>query len=155
MGRAAIASGANWEPLTVDLPIAPQSDERWIVHRVTLHGEAAVNPQSAQSPCSGIFLVSPGTRPESLADGQAGWSVEARGVPMPSGIVINYSFLPSSGRYAYVISLTQSNPQPIDPDTTIRAVLSCNPGSAQPGPGGGSFGILTVMGYREFYPRGR
>lgn len=143
------------EALTVDLQSGPLTDERWLVHRVTLQGECAANPQNAQSPISGIFLVQPGTVVESLADGQAGWNVESRGMAMPAGVVVNYTFIPSTGRYAFVISLTQSSPQPIDSDTIVRAVLSCNPGTAVPGPGAGSWGMLTVQGYREQLPQDR
>lgn len=148
----------GWEPLVVDLqaPPTPNEDEVWSISRVTVWGECAVNPPNAQTPVLGLFLIPLALPAETLADANnaaRGWNPATRGVPLPAGVVANVTPLPS-GIYAYSISLTQSTPIPVNPGETLRAVISCNPGTAQPGPGvtaGGiaSWGELIVMGTRR------
>lgn len=136
------------EALTVTLPATPGAGERWIISRLTLHGVCAVTPINSQSPITGLFLVPVGTIEESLADGQGtvGWNIAARGIPLPAGVVVNATFIPTSNTYAYVISLTQSSPLILTAGQTLRGVISCNPGTLTPGPGAGSWGVLTAMG---------
>lgn len=148
---SAYARTTDWEALTVTLrgPVAP---EYWEVSRLTLHGVTATNPSTAQSPIAGLFLVPEGAVIESLADGQSlvGWNIESRGIPLPAGVVNNYTTVAAATvSYAYVISLTQSTPIIIRPGETLRGMVSVNPGTAQPGPGAGSWGILTAMGVRR------
>lgn len=146
---------AGWEALTVTIGNQPLPGREWIVSRLTMHGEAMNNPQLAQSPISGLFLVPYGTVIETLADGQAaagsvGWNVASRGIPLPAGVVVNSTLIPlATPRYAYTLSLTQSNPIVVPAGMTLRAVLSCNPGTLQPGPGAGSWGNLTAMGFQR------
>lgn len=145
------AETTAWEALTATLAQTPAPNERWIINRMTMHGVCAANPALAQSPVAGLFLVQAGTEVESEGEGQSavGWNIRSRGIPLPSGVVVNSTFIASSATYAYVISLTQSTPLVISPGQTLRGVLSCNPGTLQPGPGSGSWGFLTAMGAIE------
>lgn len=151
------ASGrtTGWEALTVTLGNQPLPGEEWIVSRLTLHGAVATNPLLAQSPISGLFLVPYGAPIETLAQGDdtagsIGWNIESRGIPLPAGVVINSTLIPIAPiSYAYCISLTQSSPIIVSAGQTLRAVLSCNPGTPQPGPGANSWGVLTAMGFRR------
>lgn len=139
---------AGDEALTVTLAATPAPGERWIISRLTLHGICAVSPINAQSPITGLFLVPVGTEEETLSDGQSviGWNIKARGIPLPAGVVVNVTFIPSSNTYAYVLSLTQSSALVLTSGQTLRGVVSCNPGTLVPGPGAGSWGVLTAMG---------
>lgn len=149
---------AAWEPLTVTFENTPQSGQVWVITRLTLHGVCAVNPPNSQSPITGLFMVQSGTPEETLAEAQgaAGWNIVSRGVPLPAGVVVGVTPIPGAlgNSYAYQISLTQSSPLILFPGQTLRGVINCNPATAQPGPGAGSFGILTAMGSIHSNQRG-
>lgn len=137
------------ETLTVTLNGGPLAGEVWIIPRLTMHGVCSVNPSTAQSPISGLFMVQFGTEVESLTDAQsvAGWNIRSRGIPLPSGVVVNVTTIPGPPvSFAYCISLTQSTPLIVTPGQTLRGVLSSNPGTPIPGPGAGSWGVLTAIG---------
>lgn len=137
------------EPLTVTLNQTPQNGDTWIISRLTMHGCCAVTPAVSQSPISGLFLVQFGEEAESLSAAQsiAGWNIRSRGIPLPSGVVVNITTIPGPPvSFAYCYSLTQSTPLIIAPGQTLRGVLNCNPGTPAPGPGAGSWAVLTAMG---------
>ncbi|OFW99443.1 MAG: hypothetical protein A3E78_04275 [Alphaproteobacteria bacterium RIFCSPHIGHO2_12_FULL_63_12] len=138
---------AGWEPLNVTFDATPLPDTVWVIDRLTLHGMCAVNPPNSAAPITGLFMIQRGATEDTLAiaSGVTGWAIDARGVPLPAGVVVAYTLIPGAG-YAYQISLTQSSPLKVYPGETLRAIINCNPTTAQPGPGAGSFGILTAMG---------
>lgn len=149
------------EALTVTISDTPPNGEVWIISRLTLQGICTVAPPTnAQSPVTGLFLVPYGAPIETLAQGQGagggatgeGWNVESRGIALPAGVIVASTTIDQGGgvfHYAFNLSLTQSTPLLISPGQTLRAVVSCNPGTATPGPGAASWGRLIAMGVRH------
>ena len=140
----------DWEALTVTLPNTPGANgEHWVISRLTMYGVCAASPSATQPPITGLFLVPVGTPKESLDAGQSviGWDVVSRGIPLASAIVIAATTIPGPpASFAYLLSLTVSSPLIVGAGQTLRGVVSCNPGTPQPGPGAGSWGVLVAMG---------
>lgn len=135
---------AGNEPLVVDLPRAPKPGEHWIMDSISASGVITVAiPPAGQllSPVAGFFLVKQNELPESLADAQAGVNMNARTIPLP----VLASIVPLPVGWAYSVYYNGVPGKTIPAGWTIRFILSCNPGTAAPGPGALSTALLIAI----------
>lgn len=131
------------EPLIIDLPRAPKPGEHWALDAIIAQGflSAAIPPAgSLLSPVSGFFLVPQNELPETLAQAQAGVNMAVRGVPLP----VLASFVPLPSGWQFFLAYNGVAGKPIPAGWIVRMIICCNPGTAAPGPGALSNGVMTV-----------
>ena len=133
----------GWEPLVIDLS-PPTPGVWWICTMCSVLGQFANNvPRLNPSPCVGFYLVQRGRATESLADAQAGWNSDARGIILPSDLAA-IDMGPTAG-YPFAGWVHAAARIMIPGDSFLRFIASANPGTTQPGPGAGSFGTLSAQ----------
>lgn len=143
------ADTVGWEALTATLLEGPTPGEHWIVHELTAWGILTANPPASgtlRPPLAGLFLVPLGTPPESLAAGQAapGFDIQSRGLPL--SVDADVTALAAGSGYVFHIHYSGDLAIPLilQAGLTVRGVVTCNPGTATPGPGVGSSMVLSL-----------
>lgn len=137
--------------LATDLAQSPKRGEHWVLDNAVYHGfiATAIPPAGALlSPVSGLFLVEKQGLPvESLAQAAAapGWDIRARGIPLP----VVASIVPLPAGWAFAIFYNGMIGRTVPEGWTLRGIVNCNPATANPGPGAGSFGELLGVISRE------
>jgi hypothetical protein len=141
------------EPLTVDLVFPQAPDIHYIVETAALMANLVTRqPNTAPGfpPLTGLFLVPVGTAPETTAEATAGWVMGKRGMLLPLGPPgANVATIAAGPPYAYALTLAAGFKINVQYGYMLRAIVTCAQGSATPGPGAGSIGILTAFATRE------
>ncbi len=143
------------EPLIVDLPIPQTPGKHYIVEQVSLIALLVTRgPSTAAAfpPNTGLFLCPPGTPKETLADATAGMNIAARaGVMLPMGPPGSNVATIGAGAFPFSFALTSAPgfKMTVPYGWFLRAIVNCLQGSATPGPGTGSIGVLSAMLYQE------
>jgi hypothetical protein len=139
------------EPMICDLLLPATPGKHWIIETAALKATLAVRGPSTAGgfpPVTGLFLCPPGTPGESLAEAQAGISMSARGILMPMGPP-GANVATVGATFAYALTLAPGFKCTVPLGWFLRAIVSCLQGTATPGPGAGSLGILTALAYQE------
>lgn len=142
------------ENLIVDLTPPHLPGYHYIVEQASLiAGLVTRGPSTAGGypPATGLFLCPPGTPGESLAEAQAGIVLAARPILIPLGPPGANVNTVGAGTFAFSYALTSAPgfKCTLPYGWFIRAIVACLQGTATPGPGTGSQGILSVLCYQE------
>lgn len=151
---SAQATTVGQEPLIVDLALPAYPGKHWIVESLSCLVKCATRGPSTAGgfpPNSGLFLCTPGTPGESLAEASAGISMAARphllplGPPGASVATVGAGAFP----FTFALTLTPGFKSTVPYQCFVRAIISCLQGTATPGPGTGSVGTITALCYLE------
>jgi hypothetical protein len=139
------------EPMIIDLLLPQTVGKHWIVEQLSLRARLTLRGPSTAGgypPCSGLFLCPPGTPGESLTEAQAGIVLAARPLMLPMGVPgANVATVGAS--FAWALQLAAGFKCTVPYGWFLRAIVSCMQGTATPGPGAGSSGILTALAVLE------
>jgi len=147
---SASATTAGQEPLIVDLLPTPTTGKHWIAEQVcclaNLVTRAPADARGMQ-PLSGLFLCPPGTPIETLAQAQGTtWNRDARPYALPlSDPLLNFGQLGAGPPYAIALTLIAGFKVTVPYGWFLRAIVTCQQGTASPGPGTASQGKLRAL----------
>ncbi len=141
-------------PLIVDLMPSPVQKCHWIIENLCLMASLASRAPSTPGgypPLTGLFLCPPGTLPETLAQAQTdNWNMAARPILLPMGLPGgDFAELGVAPPYAMALSLAAGYKLTVPINWFVRAILTCAQGTATPGPGSGSIGVLSALATLE------
>lgn len=148
-GSSIVTTTAD-EPLVIDF--TPQVNPGQVVIVTGISVVATLTQRQIDTrgvpPGSGLFLCGPGTPPVEAGTALVapGVSVEARGMPIP----LNDPYLNvqiASPAPSYAVQMVMAPGKITVPERWfIRAIIMCAQGTATPGPGANSRGIMQVFG---------
>lgn len=149
-----LASGTVTDdsPLIVDLAVPSDPTSHFILESLVFVGELATRRPGTQGapPLSGLFLCPPATIGETLAQAQAGWVQAARPIPLPLADPYTDSAIIGGGPpYAIQFVLDPGYKRTVPNGWFLRAIVVAQAGTATPGPGANSNGVLRALMVRE------
>ena len=148
---AASALTTGDEPLIVDLkqPGGALQGKHWIFEHLVLIANLTTRSPivSGAGPITGLFLCPPATPTETIAEAIAGWSLDARPLPVPA--CCSMAAL-GTGQFALSIIMSPGFKMTCPSGWFMRAIVTCQAGTATPGPGVGSEGRLTALVMEEY-----
>jgi hypothetical protein len=139
------------EPLIIDLLLPSYPGKHWIVEQLSLRATLITRgPTTAGGfpPNTGLFLCPPGTPSESLTEAQAGINLAARPLMLPMGPP-GANVATVGVTFAFALQLAAGFKCTVPYGWFLRAIVSCLQGTATPGPGAGSSGMLTALAVLE------
>jgi hypothetical protein len=146
---------AGDEPLTIDLALTPTPGKHWIVEHLCLIAQLQTRAPADNRgfpPLSGLFLCPPGTPIESLATAQSTWLIEARPILLPMGLPagdFGSIAVADAAPFPYALVMAPGFKVTVPQGWFLRAIVTCQQGTATPGPGVNSRGILRALAYQE------
>lgn len=147
------------EPLIVDLLVnrtGSGNEERMLLRHLQLLATLTLQFPGVQGvpPITGLFLCPPATPIESLADAIAGYSRLARPIALPlNDPYTSVAIIGAGPATAITLTLAPGGEIPVPNGWILRAIVNCAAGTAVPGPGLGSTGILNAVLEIEITPR--
>lgn len=141
-----------WETLICDLAQPNDglsNDKHWAIKWITFLG-IMTGQAPAAAPISGLFACPKGTPKETLAQAQAGIFFDARQIPIPTdNPSMSAPLVPGQGNILQ-LAVVFDEPYIVPSGYFLRVIVSCAPGTAQPGPGPGSSGRLRAGAFGEW-----